>query len=223
MMHIAEATSNAIRMNATWALIPPAMSLVRDRYEQTVRFSWLARNPDPDEWLKYERALFGKINSIVRRLDSNTIHRHANPYRPLPQWATEPLDKKQRAYLDAWNAMDLRSMAKKRDVLPAITDTPLANEGLACWSDAVYAQFSSVSHYDRFSIEMVKTESNNDGTFALTVPYHWIPRLILYTGILDMIQCFEITYVCFQKQTTIKFESLFLEWRSLARNLETGS
>ena len=55
MMYIAESTSNAIRMDATWGLIPPAMSLVRDRYEQTVRFSWLVRNPDPEEFRKYER------------------------------------------------------------------------------------------------------------------------------------------------------------------------
>jgi hypothetical protein len=44
MLYIAEITSTAIRLNATWALTPAAMSLLRDRYEQTVRFSWLVRN-----------------------------------------------------------------------------------------------------------------------------------------------------------------------------------
>src|SRR4051794_23772325 len=48
MMYISDATSTAIRLTATWSLIPSAMSLLRDRYEQAVRFSWLARNPDPD-------------------------------------------------------------------------------------------------------------------------------------------------------------------------------
>src|SRR5438270_11108205 len=55
MMYIAESTSNAIRMDATWELIPPTMSLVRDRYEQTVRFSWLIRNPDQEEYRQLSR------------------------------------------------------------------------------------------------------------------------------------------------------------------------
>jgi len=63
MLYIAEITSTAIRLNATWALTPAAMSLLRDRYEQTVRFSWLVRNPDKKEFEKYERTKVAKINS----------------------------------------------------------------------------------------------------------------------------------------------------------------
>jgi hypothetical protein len=37
MVHIAEATSNAIRMNATWELTAPTMSLVRDRIMAPIR------------------------------------------------------------------------------------------------------------------------------------------------------------------------------------------
>src|SRR3984893_19481561 len=66
MLYIAEITSTAIRLNATWALTPAAMSLLRDRYEQTVRFSWLVRNPDNTEVEKYERTKVAKINSIAR-------------------------------------------------------------------------------------------------------------------------------------------------------------
>ena len=43
MLYIAEMTSSAIRLNMSWALAHPAMSLFRDRYEQTLRFSWLVR------------------------------------------------------------------------------------------------------------------------------------------------------------------------------------
>jgi hypothetical protein len=75
MMYIAEATSTGIRLNATWGLIPPAMSLLRDRYEQAVRFSWLVRSPDDEEFVKYERAFFGKINSLVRNVDPETVSR----------------------------------------------------------------------------------------------------------------------------------------------------
>ena len=48
-MYMAESTSTAIRLNATWSLSLPAMSLLRDRYEQVVRFSWLARQTDSAE------------------------------------------------------------------------------------------------------------------------------------------------------------------------------
>lgn len=118
MMYIAEVTSNGIRLNATWSLIPAAMSLLRDRYEQAVRFSWLVRNPDDEEFLKYERAIFGKINALVRNVDNATVSRFEESMGPILSWVTEPLSKEQRAYLDAWNALDLRSMAQKRDALP---------------------------------------------------------------------------------------------------------
>jgi hypothetical protein len=150
MMYIAEVTSNGIRLNATWSLIPAAMSLLRDRYEQAVRFSWLVRSLDDEEFLKYERAIFGKINALVRNVDNATVSRFEETMGPIPSWVTEPLSKEQRAYLDAWNALDLRSMAQKRDALPPITDTPLAKRRLASWYNSVYAQFSSVSHYGWF-------------------------------------------------------------------------
>src|SRR5450631_4390180 len=49
LTYISEITSTAIRLNASWALTHAAMSLVRDRYEQLVRFSWLARQKDDTE------------------------------------------------------------------------------------------------------------------------------------------------------------------------------
>jgi len=45
MMYIAEVTSNGIRLTATWGLTPAAVSLLRDRYEQAVRFSGLSGTP----------------------------------------------------------------------------------------------------------------------------------------------------------------------------------
>jgi hypothetical protein len=135
---------------------------------QAVRSSWLVRNPDDEELLKYQRAVFGKINALVRNVGNATVSRFEESMGPIPSWVTEPLNKEQRAYLDAWNALDLRSMAQKRDALPPITDTPLAKRDLASWYNSVYAQFSSVSHYDRFSIEMVRPEENKDGTVVLS-------------------------------------------------------
>ncbi|MGE5268971.1 MAG: hypothetical protein ACM3JG_04775, partial [Thiohalocapsa sp.] len=120
MMHIAEVTSNAIRMDATWELIPPTMSLVRDRYEQVVRFSWLVRNPNQEEYHKYERFMLAKIRRVVQDIDPETIKRFAESGRALPPWTTEPWDKEDQKYIAAWEKMDLRSMAAKRDGFPSI-------------------------------------------------------------------------------------------------------
>jgi hypothetical protein len=219
MMHIAESTSNAIRMDATWQLIPPAMSLVRDRYEQTVRFSWLVRNPDQEEFHKYERFMFAKIRNVVQDIAPETVKRFSLSGQ-LPLWATEPLSKEDREYLEAWTKLDLRSMAAKRDGFLPIAENLLSNEKLEEWYNPVYRQFSSISHYDRFSMEMVRPLAIGDGHVALGLMSHWPKLLILYTALLDVIQCYEATAVCFRQDTSIKFESLFLEWNSLAGKFE---
>ena len=155
MLYIAEITSTAIRLNTTWGLTHAAMSLLRDRYEQTVRFSWLVRNPDKTEFGKYERTKVAKINSIVRNLEPDTIKHFEAILGPTPAWATETPTKEDRTFLEAWNTLDLKSMALKRDAFPALADTVLAKKKLASSYEAIYRQFSSVSHYDRFSIELL--------------------------------------------------------------------
>lgn len=221
MMYIAEVTSMAIRMNATWALTPAAMSLLRDRYEQTVRFSWLVRNPDQNEYVKYECSMFDTINTIVSRLDPKMVERVERARgRPLPDWTTRTLTKEQRAKVREWSAMHLKPMATKRDAFSPMTDTPLAKEGLAQWYDAIYTQFSAVTHYNRFSIEMVQPEKNPDGTHSPSLGAHW-PRLLIYqTGLLDMIQCSEASQIGLAQDASIKFESLFAEWRTLSSQLQ---
>jgi len=221
MMHIAESTSNGIRMTATWALTPPAMSLLRDRYEQTVRFSWLIRNPDQNEYAKYDRAIFDTINAIVRRIDPKTIEREeAARGHPLPAWAST-WTKEDRAKVREWSATKLETMAKKRDSFPPMSDTPLAKEGLARLYGAVYTQFSAVTHYNRYSIEMVEPEQGSDGKYALSMGDHWPGLLIHQTGWLDMIQCSEACKVGLRQDATIKFESLFLEWLTLSKQLQS--
>jgi hypothetical protein len=182
MMHIAESTSNAIRMDATWGLIPPTMSLVRDRYEQTVRFSWLVRNPAKEEFDKYERFMFVKIRALVRDIDPATVTRFSIAGQELPAWATEILSREDRAYLEAWKKVDLRSMAAKRDEFPPIADNSLSKEKLERWYSPVYRQFSSMTHYDRFGVEMVQPQPTEDGKVVIETRPHWPKLLILYTA-----------------------------------------
>ena len=72
MLYIAEITSSAVRLNASWALTHAAMSLLRDRYEQTLRFSWLVRNPDPQAFEKYDRTKFSKMSDLARSAKPET-------------------------------------------------------------------------------------------------------------------------------------------------------
>jgi hypothetical protein len=212
MLYIAEVTSTAIRLNATWALTHAAMSLLRDRYEETIRFSWLIRNPDPEEFAKYQRAMVAKINSIVRNLDAETIRRFEEEMGPTPAWAMETLSKQDRAFLDEWNVLDLKSMATKRDAFPPLADTLLAKERLATSYEAIYRQFSSVSHYDRYSIELLGLQKTPDGSLMLAAQPHWPALLVLKTALFDIIHCFEAAQVCHKKDAAEIFNSFFTEW-----------
>jgi hypothetical protein len=219
MLYIAEITSTAIRLNATWALTPAAMSLLRDRYEQTVRFSWLVRNPDKTEFEKYERTKVAKINSIVRNLEPDTIKHFEAILGPTPAWATETPTKEDRTFLEAWNTLDLKSMALKRDAFPALADTVLAKKKLASSYEAIYRQFSSVSHYDRFSIELLGVQEFPDGKFVLGTRPHWHPLLVLQNAQFDIIQCFEAAHVCHKKDAAEIFNAYFTEWYWISKQV----
>jgi hypothetical protein len=219
MLYIAEITSTAVRLNVSWALTHAAMSLLRGRYEQTVRFSWLVRNPDPSEFAKYERAIYAKMNSIVRNMDPTTRQRYVDRIGPLPAWATEQPTKEERAFLDAWSTLDLKSMAKKRDALPPIVDTVLAKEGLAHSYEAIYSQFSSVAHYDRFSIELLGLQKGPDGKLMLATQPHWPNILLIQNLLFDIIQCFEAAQICHKKDAAQIFEALLAEWIAISKKV----
>jgi len=222
MLYIAELTSTAIRLNSTWGLTHPAMSLLRDRYEQTIRFSWLVRNPDQFEVEKYGRFKVAKINSIVRSLDPDTIQRLEAVFGPTPTWATETPTKEERALLEEWNTLDLKSMAFKRDAFPPLADTMLAKQKLAPSYEAIYRQFSSVSHYDRFSIELLGLQQYPDGKLVLATQPYWPGLLLLRNADFDIIQCFEAAHVCHQKDAAEIFEKFLTEWYLISTQI-TGS
>ncbi len=163
MLYMAEITSSAVRLNASWGLTHAGMSLLRDRYEQTLRFSWLVRNPDPQAFEKYDRTKFAKMGDLARSAKPETRKHFEKLLGPLPAWATEAPTKEQRAFFEEWSKLDLRSMGTKRDEFLPLVDEPIAKEKLGPWYDGVYAQFSSVSHYDRYSIELLTVNKAGDG------------------------------------------------------------
>jgi hypothetical protein len=220
MLHIAEIISSAIRLNASWALTHAAMSLLRDRYEQVVRFSWLVRNPDQTEFQKYERSKFSKINSLIRNMTPEMRSQYQEQTgRPLPAWTTDTPTKEERAQLDAWNKMDLRTMATGRDAFPPIADTALAKQSLAHWYGSIYSQFSSVTHYDRYGMELLGLQPREDGSPVLATQPHWPGALILQNAHFDLIQCFEAAHICHKLDVAQTFEVLLLEWLALSHQL----
>jgi len=159
-------------------------------------------------------------DDVVRDVAPETVERFRQSGYKLPLWTTEPLNKGDRQYFEGWNELDLKSMADKRDSFPPIAYNRLSMEKLGDWYNSVYRQFSSVSHYDRYSIEFIKPLPIESGNVVLGLEPHWPKLLILYTALLDIIQCYEVTAVCFERDTSIKFESLFSEWKTFAERFE---
>jgi hypothetical protein len=91
MMHISEVMSLGIRLNASWGLTHAAMSLMRDRYEQTVRFSRLARKSGAEEIKKYMRYFYAKARLLMR--ETSVRQDYEKRLGELPQWVTEKLQK----------------------------------------------------------------------------------------------------------------------------------
>jgi hypothetical protein len=143
-------------------------------------------------------------------------------FGPTPAWATESPTKEERAFLEEWNTLDLKSMALKRDGFLPLADTVLAKKKLAHSYDAIYRQFSSVSHYDRFSIELLRLQEWPDGKLVLGTQPHWPALLLLENVDFDIIQCFEAAHVCHQKDATEIFEKFLMEWYLISRQV-TGS
>jgi hypothetical protein len=219
MLYIAEITSSAVRLNASWGLTHAAMSLLRDRYEQTLRFSWLVRNSDPQAFNKYDRTKFTKMGDLARSAKPETREQFEKLLGPLPAWATNAPTKEQRAFFEEWSKLDLRSMGIKRDEFPPLADEPIAKEKLGHWYDGIYAQFSSVSHYDRYGIELLTINEAPDGRLILGAKPYWPRMLILQNAHFDIIQCFEAAYVCHKRDSAATFNAFLYEWLAIAKEI----
>jgi hypothetical protein len=211
MMYIAEATSIAARLNASWALSHPALSLLRDRYEQAVRFSWLARQSDNTEMVKYIASHYAKANSLYHSLPEAARDELAKMPFTSPGWMTEKATKEQRAYLNRWSQLDLRSMAQKRDKLPPLSACDVAKEGLGDLYTSIYAQFSSVTHYDMYSMNILGLHKAPNGQLVLAPDPHFPSIINLHNSLFDLIQCFEATRRCIRVNLDEKFSELLKE------------
>jgi hypothetical protein len=213
LMYVGEATSTAIRMNATWALSLPAMSLTRDRYEQTVRYSWLARQSDNVEIAKFVGSYYAKTNKLYQGLTPN-IREEMDKIVSPKGWMTEKPTKEEKAYLARWESLDLASMAKKRDALPSKVAGKVASETLADLYGPIYQQFSSVSHGDMYAIRMLELHKAPSNQIVLAPSPYWPAIICCYNALFDLIHCHEAIASEAGSNGKPIFDDLFAEWRS---------
>jgi hypothetical protein len=98
----------------------------------------------------------------------------------------------------------------------------LATRSLSSSYETIYRQFSSVSHYDRYSIELLGVQEFPDGKLLLGTRPHWHPLLVLQNAQFDVIQCSEAAHVCHQKDAAEIFEKFLTEWYWISKSI-TGS
>jgi hypothetical protein len=218
LMYISEVTSTAIRLNASWALTHAAMSLTRDRYEQIVRFSWLARQKDDAELKKFFAYYHSRANKIFRSLKDAAKDAFDKMVDNPPEHTTRILTREERLAFEAWETLDLLSMARKRDGLSAFGTSPLAAQKLEIYYAPIYQQFSSVSHSDMYGVALLGLHNSPSGQLVLSADPHWPATLACFNALFDIIQCFECAQGIYGKDCEAALQILFTEWhRATAR------
>jgi hypothetical protein len=214
LMYMAETTSTALRLNVSWALSIPGMSLARDRYEQVVRFSWLARQPDNVELVKFINTHYAKADKVMRSIDER-IAPHMDVL--YPNWRKEPLPKKEREKLSEWENLDLLSMATKRDKLMPAKPSQIDEERLADLYAPVYQQFSSVSHCDMYGVNMLGLHEAPSGQLVLAPSPWWPAMLCGFNSLFDLIQCHAA--ISFMGKDSTIFDEVHSRWQKLNRKM----
>jgi hypothetical protein len=217
LMYISEVTSTAIRLNCSWALTHAAMSLTRDRYEQVVRFSWLARQKGDAEIQKFFAHYHARANKIFRGLKDQAKEEFDKMVDTPPEPTTRVLSKEERQHFEAWEKLDLLSMATKRDTMPTFGKTAMAKQKLELYYTPVYAQFSSVSHSDMYSVALLTLQQAPSGGLVLAADPHWPATLVCFNALFDILQCFECAAGFYGRDCEAAFQSLFEEWHGCAK------
>ena len=211
LMYMAESASTAVRLNATWSLSLPAMSLLRDRYEQVVRFSWLARQTDSAELAAFIDTYYAKAAKVFGNI-SPMQWAHISTELDMQKEVQVPLSKEERAHLGRWESLDLRSMAQKRDLLPPKTTSPVEEQTLADLYVPVYQQFSSVSHGDMFGLNIIGFHKSATGQVVMAPDPQWPALLCIFNSLFDIVQCHDALTGFTENSMLPLFDDLLHEW-----------
>jgi hypothetical protein len=187
------------------------MSLLRDRYEQVVRFSWLARQIGSVELAAFIDVYYAKAAKVFGNISPMQWAHLAGDLK-VQHEVQAPLSKVEREHLAPWENLDLRSMARKRDALPAKTSSPVEGQSLADLYMPVYVQFSSVSHGDNFGLNIIGFHKKTDGQVMIAPDPQWPAMLCIFNSLFDIIQCHDALTGFAEKPMTSLFDDLLYEW-----------
>ena len=191
------------------------MSLTRDRYEQTVRYSWLARQSDNVEMVKFLGSYYAKANKLYQTMTPHVRAEMDKMVKPV-EWMTEKPSKEQKAFLTRWESLDLASMAKRRDELPSKVLGKVASVTLSDLYPAIYQQFSSVSHGDMYAARMLGLHKAPNSQLVLAVDPHWPEIVCCYNTLFDLIHCHEAIALEAGADGKPIFDELFAQWREFS-------
>src|ERR1700755_1648974 len=79
--------------------------------------------------------------------------------------------------------------------------------------DHIYAQFSSVTHYDMYSMNILGLHKTPDGQLVLAPDPHFPSMINLHNALFNLIQCFEATRRYLDEDFDSRFSTLLEEWR----------
>jgi hypothetical protein len=220
-MYISEATSVAARLNASWALSVPAMSLVRNRYEHAVRISWLARQKDQLALRDFVASHYSKANKVFRNMTPSQLSAYVALHGQPDSWLTDVPTKAQRALLQRWQATPLSELVQARDKADAFGSTTLDGLTLAKFYNSIYRQFSSAAHLDGYALNLIGLHQSTDCMVLAPHPM-WPSMLALHDALFCIIQCREALIAFYSADRTARFLELYDEWQGYSDELVAG-
>jgi hypothetical protein len=219
MIYTSESTSAAIKLAVTWALSMPGMSLVRDRFEQVVRHSWLLHQPDTEELSKYVGRAYIKQNKVITNLDPAVRKILDEEGFKFEAWQTEKPTKKEKEEIRRWEDLDLASMVAKRDALLNDEVPEKKWRALSSFYTPIYRQFSSISHFDMYSMRFLGLHKAPEGPLVLAPDPWWPATLMSYTALFDLIQCSEATKLVHKLDRSSDWQALFDKWKGYSERM----
>lgn len=203
MAYQAKTTSMAIRINNSWALVLPALSLARIRLEQSIVCSFLLHE-DPNKGL-YPFLKFIPIGehrwakealsdaSLAANLQINLSKTEADAIAAQSE-LTPGFTLEDGKFQRSWTPLDLRSMAVRRDKLVKEQSGRILKQPLETDYISIYRASSAVVHADcaSLSYRYLDLFAAPSGKPVLMPLPSWAIMTASVTSHYDILQCYEM-------------------------------
>jgi hypothetical protein len=159
-----------------------------------------------------------RANKIFKTMHEAAKDEFAKIVDDPPEWTLRNFTKEERERFDAWAVLDLKSMVVKRDNLPGFGTMEIARQKLDLYYAPIYAQFSSVSHSDMYSVALLGLHKPPEGDLlVLAADPHWPATLASFNALFDIIQCYECAAGIYGRDCEPHFQSLFARWHAVTK------